>query len=70
MQGDTLVVKKSGVNFQRLGAAPGGVDTFSWESQAKVYVCTQPWTAHRVRDLLEQAVSEHMAGYSVEISVV
>ena len=65
--GDTWTVNTL-VPLRRLGAAATSTDTFMWEGRAKVYVCTQPWTAAHVQQLLEAAIAQNMPQYSVRVT--
>merc|ERR1712159_122568 len=58
IQGATYLVSKF-FDIKRLGAT-GSTATFSWEADDKVYVCHEPWSQDRVRDLLIEATTRQM----------
>ena len=64
IQGDTWIAQKF-FSLKRLGAAAKDRDTFAWESHARAFVCTRPWSADRVRGLLVAAA----AGKAVAVAV-
>ena len=68
IQGSTFVASKF-FDIKRLGATGPMPDTFTWESEDKVYVCNQPWTQEHVRQLLVAAAARHMPNARVEVTL-
>ena len=66
IQGATYLVSKF-FDIKRLGAS-GSTATFSWEADDKVYVCHEPWSQDRVRDLLIEATTRQMPGINVAVT--
>lgn len=66
--GATFLLKKSGVTIDTLGTNDGA-RTFSWESDAKVYVCDKPWSAAQVRQLVAEAVAARMPAHNVDVQI-
>ena len=55
--GFTLAIRNL-IDIEKLGGTATNAHAFSWEREAKVYVCEVGFTAERVRDLLVAKLAE------------